>query len=178
MRKEYLFGVAMILVTLLTQFQDSMAQSTPQERTAGFINAQGQCAGKATLRETPHGVLIQAQLKGLTPGWHAFHIHETGQCTTPDFKAAGGHFNPDKKVHGFAQASGAHAGDMPNVFANAQGEAHVDVLAPGVTLEAGKPNSILDDNGSALMVHEKADDYRTDPAGDAGGRVLCAPLMP
>ncbi len=129
--------------------------------------------GTATLKQTEKGVLIHAIFQNVPPGWHAMHIHEVGKCEPPDFKTAGGHFNPTHKMHGYMNPSGAHAGDLPNVYADASGKVDVEVLAPDVSLEPGA-NSLLDGDGSALVLHEKADDYSTNPAGNAGKRIGCA----
>ena len=132
----------------------------------------GKSLGTAALEETPRGVLITVELAGLPPGEHAFHIHETGKCEAP-FKTAGGHFNPEHHKHGIMAADGAHAGDLPNVFASADGKTHFQALALGVTLKKGAPTSLLDADGSALVVHAKADDLMGDPAGNAGDRIAC-----
>ena len=101
-------------------------------------------------------------------------MHETGKCEPP-FKTAGGHFNPGKKDHGALLATGAHAGDLPNVFAAADGTLKFELLAPGLTLAAG-PNSVFDADGSSVVLHAKADDYRSQPAGDSGDRIACGVL--
>ncbi|MCD7033520.1 superoxide dismutase family protein [Metabacillus sp. GX 13764] len=141
--------------------------------TVPLINSEGKEAGKAVLSETFKGVNVHLTAKGLAPGAKAIHFHETGSCKTPDFMSAGGHFNPEGKMHGLKNPKGPHAGDMLNIIIPESGTADVNVTAPFVTLEEGKPNSLLDENGSALVIHEKADDYVTDPAGNAGKRILC-----
>ncbi len=143
-----------------------------QNAHADLENAQGQKVGEATLAETPHGVLLTVTITDLPPGTHAFHIHETGACTAP-FKSAGGHFNPAHKQHGVENPQGMHAGDLPNITVPAGGKLNFDAFASGVTLKKGKPNSLLDKDGSALVVHAGADDYKSDPAGNAGDRIAC-----
>lgn len=153
--------------------QKCASGAAPDTVKTTVINSKGKTLGNVTLTEADnHGVLVTAELKGLTEGWHAFHIHEKGVCTAPDFKSAGGHFNPEKKAHGFESDHGAHAGDLPNAHVGKDGKLVLQYLAPGVTLKDG-PNSLLDADGSAIVLHEKADDYKSDPAGDAGGRVAC-----
>ncbi len=134
-------------------------------------NAQGQTVGNATLTDTPHGVLIHVSLANAPAGVHAFHIHETGKCDAP-FTTAGGHFNPMKKQHGVENPMGMHAGDLPNIDIPANGALTFDAVARDVTLRPG-PNSLLDPDGAALVIHDKADDYKSDPAGNAGDRVIC-----
>lgn len=130
----------------------------------------GEDMGQVTLTQTAHGVLLSAEVSGLAEGGHGFHIHESGTCD-PDFAAAGGHYNPAGSGHGFTSDGGPHAGDMPNIFANADGTARADVLNARVSLEDGADATLFDDNGSAIIVHENPDTYGAD-AG-AGGRVAC-----
>jgi len=110
-------------------------------------------------------------VKGLPAGEHAFHIHAVGKCEPP-FDSAGGHFNPAQHKHGIMAGEG-HAGDMPNLFVPASGELTVEILNTNVTLAKGKPNSLFDADGSAVVIHAGPDDYKSDPAGNAGGRIAC-----
>jgi Cu-Zn family superoxide dismutase len=143
-----------------------------QTASAPLKDAQGKEVGSANLTQTPRGVLINIAVKGLPPGEHAFHVHAVGKCEAP-FTSAGGHFNPDARKHGLLAADGAHAGDMPNLHIPQSGDLAVEVLNAAITLEKGKPNSVFDADGSALIVHAGSDDYKTDPTGEAGGRVAC-----
>jgi superoxide dismutase, Cu-Zn family len=141
------------------------------EAHAVLKNAKGKQVGKVTLQETTEGVLVRADFTALPPGVHAFHVHAVGQCDPP-FKSAQGHFNPGGKEHGYLNPKGHHAGDMPNIHVPKSGKLMVEVYLPNVTLEKGD-NRLLDDDGAALMIHAGADDYKTDPAGDAGDRIAC-----
>jgi Cu-Zn family superoxide dismutase len=142
---------------------------------ANFIDAQDQSVGTAALSQTPTGVLVQIDLRGLPAGERAFHIHKTGKCeTAKKFESAGPHFTAEGKEHGFHAAAGPHMGDMPNQTVDQDGRLKADVLVPGVTLKRGEENSLLDDDGAALVIHAKADDYRSQPAGAAGDRIACA----
>jgi len=154
---------------------DTAAAAPPAGLLSGraeFRNPGGERIGQASLEETAHGVLVRARFTRLPPGPHAFHIHENGRCE-PDFEAAGGHFNPTGREHGFDNPRGAHGGDLPNIHVPDSGQVTVEVLASGVTLATGTPNSLLDPDGSALIVHDKPDDYRSNPAGEAGARIAC-----
>lgn len=141
---------------------------------ASFINVEGKKVGTATLTQTPGGVLIHLEVEGLAPGEHAFHVHQTGKCDAADkFASAGGHFEPAGHKHGYKTDGGPHAGDMPNQFVGADGKLTADVVNPQVTLAAGA-TSVFDADGSALVIHAKADDYASQPAGNAGDRAACA----
>lgn len=138
-----------------------------------MLNSEGKETGKATLKETKEGVKIHLQAEGLEPGTKAIHVHETGVCEAPDFTSAGAHFNPGGKEHGFQNPKGFHAGDLPNIEVDGDGTVNIVITAPNLTLKPGEKNSLLDEDGSALVIHEKADDYKTDPAGNAGDRIVC-----
>lgn len=141
---------------------------------AAFHDPQGKPVGTATLTQTPAGVLIDLRMADLPPGTHGFHIHESGDCKGPDFKSAGGHFAPRKQAHGFYAPKGAHAGDMPNQIVQPDGTLTAQVINAGVSLASGGQSSLFDKDGSALVLHAKPDDYRSQPAGDAGDRIACA----
>ena len=145
-----------------------------QSVKAPILNTEGKEIGEASFVEGDDGVTINIQAEGLSPGMHGIHIHETAVCTPPDFKSAGAHFNPEKKEHGFDNPKGFHLGDLPNLEVDAQGKAIAEVTSGFVTLKPDLDNSLLDSDGSALVIHEKADDYKTDPAGNSGDRIACA----
>jgi len=151
----------------------ALAQA-PQQAEATFHNQQGQEVGKAMLTQTASGVLIEIELSKVPEGKHGFHIHESGVCDAADgFKSAGGHFEPAQHQHGYMIADGPHAGDMPNQFAGSDGRLAANVLNSNVTLSEG-PTSVLDADGSAIIVHANPDDYASQPSGDAGDRIACA----
>ncbi len=130
----------------------------------------GAVVGEVDFTETPTGLLIAAHLVGLPAGTHAFHLHAKGRCEG-DFKSAGGHFNPDGSQHGFLSTEGPHAGDMPNIHVPAGGSLTVEVFLPERLLVG--QGGLMDDDGAALVIHEGADDYRSQPAGAAGKRIAC-----
>ena len=145
------------------------------DATAMLKNAKGEDVGQVQLTQTPNGVLIHAEVHGLPAGTHAFHIHETGVCTAPAFTSAGGHFNPTHKHHGFKDPNGPHLGDLPNLFIGSNGSGQVDVFGYGVHLTG--ENAVLDANGAAFVIHAGADDYASDPSGDAGARLACGVIQ-
>lgn len=135
-------------------------------------DAQGKDVGSILLWDQgAPGIGLELHLHDLTPGEHAIHFHQVPKCEAPDFKSAGGHFNPDSKKHGFDSPDGHHAGDMKNFTVGADGKVTVRLEDNDVTLNDG-PHSLLT-NGAAIVVHAKADDYKTDPSGNSGDRVAC-----
>ena len=145
----------------------------PETASVRFIDTQGNWIGTARLMQTSKGVLVEADIRGLPPGEHAFHFHQTGRCETPSFQSAGEHYAPEKNQHGFLVTSGPHAGDMPNAQVLQSGLLQVEVYNPSVSLSGGNA-PLLDADGSALVIHAKADDYRSQPSGEAGDRIACA----
>ena len=145
---------------------------------ARLASVEGASMGTVNFRQTASGVLIMADLKGLPSGGHAFIIHETGRCT-PDFAAAGDHFNPAETEHGFIhpgwKRSGvgeAHGGDLPNIYAASDGIARADFFTEGITLDTGQRHSVFDADGSAIIVHENPDSYG-EGESDTGSRLAC-----
>jgi Cu-Zn family superoxide dismutase len=140
-----------------------------------FKNSQGQDAGTATLTPAGNGVKVKLNLTNLPEGEHALHVHQNAKCDGPDFKTAGGHFNPDNKEHGTKNPKGPHAGDMPmNLQVMADGTDHVSFVTNSISLKKDAKNSVFANGGAAFVIHEKADDMMTDPTGNAGGRIACA----
>jgi len=148
------------------------ATAAAATKTVELKDQKGQVVGTVLLLDTPHGLLLRGSLTGLPPGVHAIHFHEIGTCEPP-FKTSGGHFNPSRKQHGMMDPSGMHAGDLPNLVIPKNGKLDFELFALGLTLADG-PNTLLDTDGTALVIHAKADDYKSQPAGDAGDRIACA----
>jgi superoxide dismutase, Cu-Zn family len=158
-------GLAALLLAPVAGEASEMARAAMQDD-------QGKSVGTIEMRQTPHGVLLIGRLDGLPPGPHAFHIHGVGKCEPP-FTSAGGHFNPAGKKHGLLVADGHHAGDLPNLHVPASGALTFEMLAPAVSLVAGAAGDLFDADGSSIIVHAGVDDYKSDPTGDAGGRIAC-----
>jgi Cu-Zn family superoxide dismutase len=163
------------LAVLTLCLLSSPAFAKPKETLVVPIKTSaGQDAGTATFKQGKSKLTIKLDLKNLPVGEHAVHIHAKPVCDPPDFKTAGGHFNPENKQHGILNPMGHHAGDLPQ---NVEiGEGHVGQATFKVdylSLDPASPNSILANGGTAIVVHEKADDMKTDPAGNAGNRIAC-----
>jgi Cu-Zn family superoxide dismutase len=160
-----------ILLACAEPQPDSMPQGV--EARAVLRNAAGDDVGTATFREEegePVDILIE--VNGLPAGAHGVHIHETGSCEPPDFSSAGAHFNPHQRSHGLENPQGPHGGDLPNLTVEPEGRGRLEAGNDRVTL-AADANSLLDSDGSALVVHAAADDQVTDPSGNSGDRIAC-----
>jgi Cu-Zn family superoxide dismutase len=146
--------------------------SAAPSATATLRDAQGKAVGTATITPGDGGVKISVSVSGVTPGLHGFHVHAVGKCEGPEFKSAGGHFNPATREHGLDNPKGSHAGDMPNLSVGPDGTGKGEFLARGATLEPGA-GSLFPDGGTALVLHAAPDDMKSDPAGNAGARFAC-----
>ncbi|WP_256757550.1 superoxide dismutase family protein [Cohnella sp. WQ 127256] len=142
-----------------------------------IINTSGEHVGTAMLTQHTGAVQIHITAKNLTPGIHGVHFHEVGKCETPDFKSAGAHLNPNQKQHGFNNPKGFHSGDLLNIQVGSDGTVDVKMKSKNVTLMTGAPNSLLKPGGTALVIHDKEDDYVTDPSGNSGDRIACGPIQ-
>jgi superoxide dismutase, Cu-Zn family len=147
-------------------------QAQAQSANAVLINPDGEQIGNVALEQLERGVRIFAQASGLPPGVHGFHIHATGLCEAPEFTSAGGHFNPTDEQHGWNNPQGHHAGDLPNVHIQEDSVLAVEYFSDAITLGEGE-TSIFDEDGAAVVIHEDADDYMSDPTGHAGARLAC-----
>ncbi len=171
MPKKRTVMTAMVVAGLLAAFSFAgVALAQGAMTTAELTDPQGNPVGTAEFVEGSGRVSIKVNITGgVEPGEHGIHVHETG-ALTPSFEAAGDHFNPMDKNHGFESPNGPHAGDLGNIFVGTDGTASYSTFNDRVTLSGG-PNSLLDGDGSALVIHAMPDDYVTDPSGDSGDRV-------
>ena len=149
----------------------AFSTSVAYAATATLKNVERSEVGSVTLTELPSGVLLEVNLSGLPAGVHGFHIHQTGACA-PDFGAAGGHFAGGDKQHGLKVEGGPHAGDMPNIHVPESGMLSIEVFNTAISFHDGD-GALFDDDGSAIVIHDGADDYESQPSGDAGSRIAC-----
>jgi superoxide dismutase, Cu-Zn family len=165
---------ALPLAALLAGCQTLDEMPTERLGQATLRLANGLPAGTAQLLASGSQVNISVAAAGLSPGVRAVHLHQTGSCETPDFTSAGGHLNPASRQHGHENPAGPHFGDLPNLTVGANGAGTVSTTLRGTRQEALA--WIFDADGTAVVIHADADDYRTDPTGNAGGRIACGVL--
>jgi Cu-Zn family superoxide dismutase len=170
-------SISVMTALLLAAGTLSAAEAGRKSATAELKDAKGQTVGQAKFKEGKNAVQLSVKVTNLPAGQHAIHVHAVGKCEAPDFKTAGGHFNPENKKHGIMNPEGHHAGDMLNFNIGAGGNGTYRATLTGVTLEGSGANSLFHDGGTALVIHEKADDLKTDPAGNAGARIACGPIQ-
>ncbi len=165
--------IALIFLSLTAvspRAQVAEEKSAPLKAIAMLYPTQGnKIAGTVTFTEVADGVQVQAEITGLSPGKHGFHVHEFGDCSAADASSAGAHFNPTNQPHAAPDATARHVGDMGNVEADASGAAKLTYLDHNMSL-ANDRTSII---GRSVVVHAKADDLKSQPAGDSGARVAC-----
>ncbi|MFP4467178.1 MAG: superoxide dismutase family protein [Candidatus Goldiibacteriota bacterium] len=168
-----IFYAPAVLMVLAVFAAGCSGSSEKAAAAADLVKADGSFAGSVKFEETNEGVRIKAEIRNMTPGSHAIHIHENGSCAGDGFADAGGHFNPYDKKHGFLAKNGPHAGDLPNINIKPDGTASYEVINQRVTLEKGKKNSLLKKGGTSIIIHEGPDDYYTQPAGGGGKKAAC-----
>ena len=166
-------GIAVAGIASITLLAACASISGKPEATATLAARSGSAvAGTVSFTEASDGLKIRATITGLKPGAHGFHIHEAGDCSAPDASSAKGHFNPMAKTHAHYAEAAHHGGDLPNLMANAKGEANFDYTATDLTLSGS--NGVV---GRSVVVHTDPDDYKSQPAGNSGARIACGVIV-
>ena len=166
----------LLAATLVALILAGLAQAAEpvKKQTVELKDAKGNSVGSASIKTSGKGVEVKLEVKNLPPGQHALHFHQSAKCDPPDFHSAGPHFNPDKREHGFLNPKGHHNGDMANFTVKPDGTAKTTIKNADVVLGTGsEANSLFANGGTALMIHAKPDDMKTDPTGNAGDRIAC-----
>jgi Cu-Zn family superoxide dismutase len=166
MKQPGIFALGLLAAGLLSACSTTVSAPAASATLAGRSGSA--VSGSVNFVEVAGGVKIEAQVAGLTPGEHGFHVHEVGDCSAPDATSAKGHFNPTGMAHGKHDNAVHHGGDMPNLVANTQGEAHYSVELKGMSLIGA--NSVI---GRSVVIHADPDDYQSQPAGNSGKRIAC-----
>jgi len=165
-----------ILLMSLFSLVSARSLAKGSEATVAIRDAKGMDLGAIKIKSLAVGVELKVILHDLPSGEHAIHFHQNAKCDAPDFKSAGPHFNPDGKMHGLENPAGAHAGDMLNFKADKKGDANATIFNKSVDLGTDA-HSLYSNGGTALVVHAKADDMKSDPAGNAGDRIACGVIV-
>ena len=176
--KHWIHGAGLIAVAgcaTTAPMLRAVPAPAPSPASASVRDAGGRPLAEARAWEVGDSIRVQLQATGMRPGTYGAHIHAVGRCDAPDFATAGPHWNPTGQQHGKNNPQGMHKGDLPNLFVGSDGRGSMEINVPGASVSTGTA-ALLDADGAAIVVHERADDYRTDPSGNSGARIGCGIL--
>jgi Cu-Zn family superoxide dismutase len=148
----------------------------PPRLAADLRDAQGRTRARATAESSGDSLRVRVEAVGMSPGAYGAHLHTVGRCDAPGFTTAGPHWNPTDQKHGKDNPAGMHKGDLPNLLVGTDGRGSFEYTIPNAGLSGMLPNRLIDADGAAVVIHEKADDFRTDPSGNSGARIACGVL--
>jgi len=167
--RKYIGLTALVLVAACGS-NEAEQKDAPVTATAKLMRGDAE-VGQISLTRQGENVAMSLKVEGLETGPYGIHLHETGKCDGPDYKSAGGHWNPAGKQHGLENSEGAHAGDLPNLSATVGQATRLERSLTGLALTG--ENGLMDADGAALVIHAKADDLKSDPSGNSGARIIC-----
>lgn len=178
-KKNLLFLLIILFHSKFVLAETKIADWTRNaDAKARIINNDGKKIGDVYAKQGTEGVVLRLHVTGLTPGIHGMHFHNIGDCTNhKNFKSAGDHIDPQPKPHGFFHPKGPHEGNLPNLIVDESGKANVELYSQMISIKNGE-TALLDDDGSALVIHDKADDHLSQPIGGSGGRMACGVFKP
>ncbi|SFX49681.1 superoxide dismutase, Cu-Zn family [Thermoactinomyces sp. DSM 45891] len=183
MKRSFYFMIGLSVFALsLSGCNDSTPTMKPlptsaEKAQAEIINGKGKKIGKAEFWQEQDYVMARITVQDLPKGPHGIHVHTVGKCDIPTFETAGPHFNPAHKKHGTENVEGPHAGDLPNLEINDNGEGMAEFALENVTLKGNEDNSLFHPGGTAIVIHKDKDDYKTDPSGNSGARIACGVIQ-
>lgn len=160
--------IGLLLGGCATKARNERYMAGQYRAQAELHDATGKIVGTAVAEQVEGSIRVLVDVNGISPGPHGVHVHTIGTCTPPEFTSAGGHWNPTQHKHGKDNPMGPHAGDLPNMKVDEKGHGHISFTLTGGTFE-----QLMDQDGAALVVHAGEDDYKSDPAGNSGGRIAC-----
>lgn len=169
--RKFSMLIAILIMAACSTIQTANTVAVSEVAGADLVHADGSAAGVATISQRNDGLWLNIAANSLGTGSYGMHVHSVGKCQGPDFTSAGPHWNPAMKQHGRNNPMGAHAGDMPNVTSNSDGRLTIETKLDGAMLLG--TGGVLDADGASIVIHEKADDYKTDPSGNSGKRLIC-----
>jgi len=173
------FQIFILSIILLVGSNANAFSHVGEKAMSKILNNKGEEIGVAKYTQGSEGVLIDIDISGLPGGKHGMHFHEVGNCDDHEhFKMAKGHIMPTGKPHGYFHPEGPHEGNLPNIIVNKYGSAHVELYSDLISISGhGGKTALLDEDGSALMIHINEDDHLSQPIGGSGARIACGVVL-